>query len=426
MSSRPVADSQLRDPPEEVLCGGDEFVRGWAVLLACFLGVAFGVSSLYFYTIGIFLKPIAAEYGWSRTVLAEGTLASVVSLAAMAPLVGALADRVSLRWFAVLSMLGLASGLWSMSHLPRSIGAYLGMTALVSIGSAGTTPVLFTRLVNQWFHRSRGLALGITLAGTGITGAIAPGLLADYVGVHGWRAGFFALAIAVLAAAPAVGLLIRERPPSEHSPIANRSIAGFQDTAAADAGAAFTDAARTPRFWLLAAVFFCASLGVGSVIVHFVPMLTDAGLSPAAAGRTAGLIGLAVIVGRVASGALIDRISAPRIATALFAIAAAGCVALAGGGVRVAPAAAVMVGLAMGAEVDLIGYLVARYFGMRSYGIIYGCQYTAFLIGTALGPLAAATLFDARGTYTAALCASATALGTASLLSTRLPRICRV
>jgi MFS family permease len=409
-----------------VLSGGDEFVRGWTVLLACFLGVAFGVSSLYFYTIGIFLKPIAEEYGWSRTVLAEGTLASVVSLAAMAPLVGVLADRVSLRWFAVLSMLGLASGFWSMSHLPRSIGTYLGMTALVSIGSAGTTPVLFTRLVNQWFHRSRGLALGITLAGTGITGAIAPGLLADYVVVHGWRAGFLALAIAVLAAAPAVGLLIRERPPSERSPIANRSIAGSQDTSAAGAGVAFTDAVRMPRFWLLAAVFFCASLGVGSVMVHFVPMLTDAGLSPAAAGRTAGLIGLAVIVGRVASGALIDRISAPRIATALFAIAAAGCVALAGGGVRLAPAAAVMVGFAMGAEVDLIGYLVARYFGMRSYGTIYGCQYTAFLIGTALGPLAAATLFDAGGTYAPALYASAAALGLASLLSTRLPRIRRV
>jgi MFS family permease len=80
-----------------------------------------------------------------------------------------------------------------------------------------------------------------------------------------------------------------------------------------------------------------------------------------------------------------------------------------------------MVGFAMGAEVDLIGYLVSRYFGMRAYGIIYGCQYTAFLIGTALGPLITAAVFDAQGTYASALYGSAVALGIAALLGARLP-----
>ena len=183
----------------------------------------------------------------------------------------------------------------------------------------------------------------------------------------------------------------------------------------------FSEALQTSLFWLLAAAFFSAALGVGSVIVHFVPMLTDAGLTPTEAGRMAGLIGLAVIAGRVVSGALIDRVSAPWIAVALFAIAACGCIALAAGGIRLGVYAAVSVGFAMGAEVDLVGYLVARYFGMQAYGIIYGCLYTAFLIGTALGPLITALVFDTRGTYVPALYGSAVALCIAALLATRLP-----
>ena len=417
-----MATSSLpRRTPEDAVANNSELARGWTILVACFFGVAFGVSSLYFYTIGVFLKPIAAEYGWSRTVLSGGTLASVLTLAVMAPLVGMLVDRVGLRRFSVLSMLGLAFGFWWMSHLAHSISAYLCMTALISVVAAGTTPVLFTRVVNQWFDRSRGLALGITLAGTGITGAVAPGLLADYVSVHGWRAGYLALSMAILAATPVVGFLIRERQRIEQHPVVSGSIAVARGGSEGTPGMVFASAVREPLFWLLAVVFFCASLGTGSVIVHFVPMLTDAGLTSAAAGRIAGLIGVAVIVGRVISGALLDRVSAPRIAAMLFTTAALGCIALAGGGVRLGPAAALMVGFAMGAEVDLIGYLVARYFGMRAYGIIYGCQYTAFLIGTALGPLITAVVFDAQGTYASALYGSAVALGIAALLGARLP-----
>jgi len=403
-----------------------EFTRGWTVLLASFLGVSFGVSSLYFYTIGVFLKPIAMEYGWSRAVLAGGSLVSVLALAITAPWVGRAVDRFGVRRLAVPSMLGLASGFWAMSHLPHSPGAYLAMNALVSVVSAGTTPVLFTRLVNQWFDKSRGLALGITLAGTGITGALAPVALSGYIAAHGWRAGYVALAVAILLATPLVGLLIREQPPSTPLPTASRAGAGKSNRQADPAGMTLLAALKTSLFWLLAAAFFSASLGIGSVIVHFVPMLTDAGLTPAEAGRMAGLIGLAVITGRVVSGALIDRVSAPRIAVALFGIAACGCIALAAGGTRLGFYSAISVGFAMGAEVDLVGYLVARYFGMRAYGTIYGCLYTAFLIGTALGPLITAVVFDTRGTYVPALYGCAVALCVAALLGTRLPGIPRL
>ena len=149
-------------------------------------------------------------------------------------------------------------------------------------------------------------------------------------------------------------------------------------------------------------------------------MLTDAGLPPQRAATLAGLVGISLIVGRVATGALIDRVFAPYVAAALFAIAALGCFALLWGGIALAPFAAIAIGLAMGAEVDLIGYLVARYFGLRAYGAIYGWQYSAFMIGLAVSPLLAGLVFDSTHSYRCAVLGAGILLSAAVLIVSRL------
>jgi MFS family permease len=164
-------------------------------------------------------------------------------------------------------------------------------------------------------------------------------------------------------------------------------------------------------------MLLCAAIAVGGVIVHFVPMLTDAGLTPTRAGALAGLLGLAIIAGRLATGILVDRVFAPRVAFVVFMLSAVGCWLLAWGGVAWAAQAAILVGFAMGAEIDLISYCVARYFGMAAYGRIYGWLYAVFMIGTAIGPLIAGAAFDRFGDYVAALIVLGSALAVASLMS---------
>lgn len=389
-----------------------ELRQGAPALIAAFLGVSFGISSLYFYTLGVFMKPMQADLGWSRTGLSAVPLIGALTLAVTAPLVGRLTDHFGVRPVAGVSLLGLAGGFWWVSTLSADLTMFLLINALVHLFAAGTSPVVFTRLVNQWFDKARGLALGIALTGTGITGALAPRLVSGYIEAHGWRGGYEALAMVILAATPIIVLLIRNRP---------RPVMDTDAVSPPLTGISLAEARKTTIFWLLAALFFCVALGVGGLIVHFIPMLTDAGVTLSRAATTAGVLGVSVILGRVVTGALIDRFFAPRIATLLFSIAAAGCLSLAAGGPDMAVVAAFAIGFAMGAEVDLIGYLVARYFGMTAYGAIYGWQYAMFMIGLALSPLLVGAAYDARGEYGFTLIGAATLLACAAALATRLP-----
>lgn len=185
----------------------------------------------------------------------------------------------------------------------------------------------------------------------------------------------------------------------------------------AEDGLLFPVAVRSALFWFVAIVFFLAALGTSGLMVHMIPMLTGAGLTPARAGTIAGIMGIAVIAGRVASGALIDRFFAPYVSATLFTVTAVGCVAMVFGGVTLAPVAAFLLGFAMGAEVDLIGYLTARYFGMRSYGSIYGTIYAIFLAGAAFGQLGAGWIYDVSGGYAFALLGSAIVLVVSAVLA---------
>ena len=114
------------------------------------------------------------------------------------------------------------------------------------------------------------------------------------------------------------------------------------------------------------------SLGVGGLLVHFVPLLNDLGADSIRAAEITSLLGLASVCGRIGVGLLLDRFSATLVTVATLLLAASGALLLYIFGLGFAPLAVMLIGLAAGAEVDLIAYLCSRYFGVRSYGAIYG------------------------------------------------------
>jgi cyanate permease len=260
------------------------------------------------------------------------------------------------------------------------------------------------------FDNARGTALGLAQTATGFAGALIPPLLVPYVAEHGWRQGYVALALVAFLSMPVVLLLIGDLRRQAH--------AGQPRTMTT--GLTVGQAIRTPVFGMLAIVIGLAAIGIGGVIVHLVPMLTDAGLTPAQAGQIAGFLGIAIILGRVLTGIAVDRVFAPRVGMVVFALAACGCGLLSWGGAAMAPWAAVLIGLAMGAEVDLISYLIARYFGLIAYGRIYGWLYAVFMIGTSIGPVIAGAAFDRFGNYQLGMLMLGAALALASLGTLRL------
>jgi predicted MFS family arabinose efflux permease len=135
------------------------------------------------------------------------------------------------------------------------------------------------------------------------------------------------------------------------------------------------------------------------------------------------MVGLSTIAGRLVSGYLLDRYFAPVVTAVLFLLPLIGVSILALGAGGAAPALAAMtLGFGLGAEIDVIGFMVSRYFGLRAYGEIYGCMFAIFTVGTGLGPVLMGLSFDAAGSYTFTLTAFGIALIIASTLVARLGR----
>jgi sugar phosphate permease len=293
---------------------------------------------------------------------------------------------------------------------------------LVGVASA---PVTYGRVVANWFDRKRGLALGLASAGIGFGAFITPPLAQLLLDRGGVRSAYLGLAgTAFLIALPAIVFFLRGTP-QEVGLQPDGVVAPSQSTLATApaAGMTVSEAIRTHTFWQLCIIFFCVAACVNGAIAHLVPLLTDHGVSGRTAALATSLFGLASIVGRVGNGYLVDRYFAPRVAAVLFACAAAGVALLLSGGTGTeASVAAALLGLAVGAESDVIPFLISRYFGMRAMAELYGCAFGAYVFGNATGRYLFAVGFDAAGSYTLPLACAFGVLVLASMAMLTLGR----
>jgi MFS family permease len=323
------------------------------------------------------------------------------------PLVGRAVDRFGPRATAIAGAVALAVGFVALSGVP-SVAAYVAAMIAIGFLASPSSPVPFTRAVAGAFDRSRGLALGFTQVGIGLAAAVIPPVIGAQVAEHGWRHGFVVLAILALAGVlPALaGLPGRLKEDAGTAPVSSADFASIRQS-------------RLYRVQL--AAFTAMAFAFAGMLSHFVPMLGDAGMPLARAGALAGLIGISVIVTRVIVGWLADRIEPAWLGAASCAICGAGCLALAIGGVALAPVGAVALGAAMGAEADLIGILTARNFPIAAYSRAYARQYAAFTIAAGLSPLWIGFLADRTGDYGLPLILCAAALLVPLVLFLRLP-----
>jgi len=381
-----------------------EFRRGWRSLIAAAIGNGSGLSGLAFYTFGVFVLPLVAAFGWTRGEVSTAASFLIIGTAITAPLIGSVIDRYGARRVGIASMIALALGYAALTQLDGTLGLFYVAWLGLSLIGGGTTPVVWTRTVNIWFDRGRGLALGIALAGSGLAGVFAPVIVSRIIAEYGWQAGYLAVGgFILLVSVPLIALLLEERPKSASTATPENGAAA--SAAAAEAaplpGFVLAEALRQVAFWKIAIGFFLVSGVIAALIINLIPLLVDRGLAQQSAASIAGVMGIAVLVGRVAIGFLLDRFAAPAVARLLLGICAVGCFALTipDASMWLVTISVLSLGLAAAAEVDLVAYLTSRFFGMRSYGEIYGWQLTSFYLGAALGPLAAGMAYDHYQSY---------------------------
>ena len=389
-----------------------EFSRHWLLVLVCAVGIGVGVSSLPFYTQGLFIEAWIADFGWTRAQASLGILGSTLALAAALPFIGSIVDRYGLVTPVMISLLGLSLAYVLLGMFVQSIATFVILAMLQAILGSASSPLAYTRAINAVFNKQRGLALGVALSGAGVAATFGPTLISNAIDAFGWRGAYYAMALFTLVVGAVIVLVLSR-------------LNGAKTEASIDMEAANRDflvAKASRTYWSIMAAIFCLSLGLGGLMIHFVPILLDVGFTTNAAVKIAGVIGIAVVLGRLLVGFAVDRIFAPRVAIAILLACISGVLALALLGSVVAVPAAFVIGFSVGAEVDLIGYLVARYFGMHAYGQIYGRQYSTFLIATGLSPVILGAVRDATGTYTASLFTATAFMAISAALFAKLPK----
>lgn len=376
----------------------DEFRRGWRILLASSVGIGSGLSGLAFYTFGVFIVPLGEAFEWTRGQVSIASSFLIIGTAITAPIVGGVIDKYGARRVGLWSTLLLSLGYFVLTQLNGNITVFYVTWLLIALVGGGTTPVVWTRAINIWFDKGRGLALGLTLGGSGLSGIFGPIFCTLLIGAYGWQGGYAGIgALILLVALPTLYLFFKDQTPPKASAADDAAAATPQTLP----GLTLHESLRSVPFWIIAGGFFFVSATVAGLIINVVPILIDRGLTAVDAAQIAGTLGIAVVVGRVGIGYLLDRMSGPFLARFLIGLTAGGCVLLAleGTATWVAVIAVMSMGLAAAAEVDLVAYLSSRYFGLKAYGKIYGWQMTTFYAGAAIGPLVVGFAYDYFGGY---------------------------
>ncbi|WP_298690593.1 MFS transporter [uncultured Sphingomonas sp.] len=367
----------------------DEWAASWPLPFVAMLGVA--GSATFAFSSGVFLAPMTAEFGWSRAQFSSAFLLQMIVLLVAMPMVGRLVDRFGPRRIALsgigMAAVGLASLGWvntgSLFVWAAACAVQAGLTVAV------TPPVWITPLALR-FDRSRGLALALGLAGVGVAIAIWPVLAALAVQTVGWRWAFVLLALYwPVLMLPLTLFLFRVGPARRHPPVSTTGEA-FR----------YLPVLRSRTFVCITAagaLFAIASFGLTA---NLVPILRGEGISLTAAAGIAGLTGIASIAGRVGTGFLLDRLPTRLIGTAIFVLPIVVGALLWQGSTDAAIVAVVVLGLAAGAETDVVVYLAARHFAGSGFATIYAVASAVFGVCAAIGPLTAGIIFDRTGAYT--------------------------
>ncbi|MFQ5659433.1 MAG: MFS transporter [Gammaproteobacteria bacterium] len=384
---------------------------GWWNVLCAFIGLALSHATIAIFSFGTFVKPLQAEFGWQRGEIAFALTVNNLTVLIVSPLLGILIDKIGVRKVLMPSLMLLAVIVATMTLLSGNIWHFYILYFLIPLFGAATLPHSYSRIIIAWFYRLRGMALGISLAGIGAGAAVIPVLMQSVINSHGWRTAYMVYALLVLLISlPLSYYLVRETPKEmglkadgDHEST-DRDKGQMASGAIKSIGLTLKQSIKTSTFWLMLGSFLLAGMVMSSMFVHLIPMLIDRGLDPSVAAYGAMALGVSLIVGRIASGFLMDHFFAPYIAAIFLSGMVVGMVIFATGtsGPMVFVAAA-LVGLASGSEMSEASYLISRYFGYLAFGRIYGVIFSAFQLGGAIGAPVLGIYQDKAGDYIGAL-----------------------
>ena len=398
------------------------FQNRWWVVVGSFLGLVVSAAPVATNTIGTFIKPVSGDLGWTRSQVTLGLAISGFTMALGSVILGRLMDRYGIRPVTLAAVVGFGVSMAAIGFTPRSLSIFTVLYAVQGFFSAGIAPLPYAKSISGIFDRERGIALGIAIGGVGIGTVVVPQYSQTIIGMFGWRQAYVGLGLLhLIVAFPAVLFLIKEpgygraaqATPSKRTTAAS-ALSGIP-------GKTVSEALADRAFWLIMIPFITTGAILVGLNGTIVPMLTDLGMSVRMATTAVSVLGIATIAGRIFSGYLLDRIFAPYVTILFLLVPFLGVLAFGGGLNFGLPfIAAFLIGMGIGGELDLMAFLISRYFGLRFFGALYGLLTGIFYIGAKGGPFLVNVIFEKTGSYNLVLVVAGIIFPIASLMIWRL------
>jgi len=362
------------------------------LIIGCVLGLSVSISTIYIATFSLFLPLLQAEFQWSRGAISTGFALAILVLTLVSPSIGRLIGQQSTKKVLILAIVVFSPTIFFLSLVPDNWGVFLFVSVLVGLAGAGSNTFVYISILPQWFDKRLGMALGLSMTGIGFGQAIMPIFTQHLIEIVGWRSAYMALSVLpLLIALPSVLFLIKER---------RRPSKTILDTTGLKILFQLHPAVKTRYFLNLSICFFLVAAVAGGCSVHAVSILLERGFSPAKAAEIIAFGGVSVLFGRVITGFLLDYVGSFLIGCMILISAACGALAYTSyAPTSIVYLAPVLLGIAMGAEGDLMPYITKQKYTEESFAPVYGLLFTAFNIGVMFGPIALGIFFDFWSTY---------------------------
>lgn len=408
----PVPDLEVSSQPTEF----DWSYYGWRVALAACFGVMAGFGSLFVYTFSVFVKPLGAEFGWSREAISQGFAIAAVTVGVCSPLLGRWIDRSGPRRIILVCITVFGCGVASLALLRSGIWQFYLTCFVLGIVGNGAAHLAYSRSISTWFEERLGTALAVVMVGAGLGATILPPIAQAVVSAYGWRAAYAALgAISLLLGLPLSARYIRDKkvPPSRTA----------ESPAPILPGVTWQQGFRSLPFWIIVAILFISAISMNGALSQLSALLTDRGITAERAAVCASILGGSSLLARLGVGRLLDRFFGAYVALGVNVTTAAGIILLARANSFPAGCLAVtLIGVGAGGEAAITPYLLTRYFGLRGFSTLYGLTWTFYAVAAAIGPVILGRAFDATGSYASLLMLLGVALGIAAAMNLALPK----
>lgn len=406
---------------------------GWYIVAAAVVAqfVAVGMQN---YSAGVFLKPMSSDLGWSREDYANAQTLGTFVMGGLGLFIGGVIDRRGAR---PLMIVGAIVGGLSLLGLSRvhTLGQFYLLRGIgVTVGAIGIGNLVVNVTVSKWFVRNRGMAVAMASAGVSLSGVVLTPVAQALVDHAGWRDAWVILGVGVWVIAIPTAFVMRRTPedfgllPDGDVPGRPAPVRRARPLAAPEVAWTRPEAIRTPSIWLLIFAYGIANIGLGAMLFHLLPFLTDSGFSSGTAAWLFSIQAWGALLAKPFWGLLMNRLH-PRYLSALtFVIAGLtvlGLLMAAGRGGEAATGVMLFVwGFAIGGAIPLQETVWAGYYGRAHLGSIRAVAMPFTIIFSAMGPKFAAHLYDRSGSYTSAFLFFACfwALGTVLVLLARPPR----